>query len=249
MNNAACPFDESAPTDASAVKPCEAAPFTFKAVRGGPEGFEGRDLILKYHYSKSFHPAYVLMGLAFKGEECVAACCFRTPSARWAIPVLDLGRLVRKEGVAVSLTWLISNTVNAVRRAGNYHLLVSYADNTHGHHGGVYQAASWNYSGKTPRQNDGVMVDGNFIAGRACNNMFGTRSVDKLRLMFPERSFEKHWDEGKYLYWRSLNRQGDKAAAILGLKKLPYVKPLIGGCHDHDLRARNVSPLSPTELR
>lgn len=228
MINAVCPSDESIPIDMSAVQPRETAPFVFKSVTGGAAGYDGRNLILKHHYSGTFHPAYVLMGLAYLRNDCVAACCFRTPAAKWRLPVLELGRLVRRDDACISLTWLISKSVQEIKRAGVYGLLISYADNTHRHHGGVYQAASWNYSGLTLRQNDGVIVDGKFIAGRACNDLFGTRSVDKLRKMYCNRSFEKHWDEGKFLYWRALTRQAEKQAIILGLKKLPYPKPLIG---------------------
>jgi hypothetical protein len=185
----------------------------------------GRDLVLRYHYSKTFHPVYVIMGTAHKNGECIAACCFRTPPAKWKYPVLELARLVRKEGAEVPLSWLISQTVRVVRAAAVYDLLVSYADKTHKHHGGIYQAASWFYSGDTGRQNDGLIVDGQFIAGRACNNMFGTRSATKLRGMFPQRSFEIHWGEGKHLYWRPLTKKAEQAARELGLKKLPYPKP------------------------
>ena len=189
---------------------------------------EGRDLVVRHHYSGTFHPVFVLMGTAHLWSgECVAACCFRTPPARWSYPVLELARLVRKPDIKIPLTWLISKTVRAVSCAGAYDLLISNADRTHGHHGGVYQSASWFYSGLKERQNDGVIVDGKLIAGRACNNMFGTRSVTKLRALFPSRSFEAHFDEGKHLYWRALSAKAVEAAGTLGLKKLPYPKPII----------------------
>lgn len=220
------PSDEPVPTGASAVQPCGAAPFTFQAVTGGQLGHVGRDLVLNYHYSGTFHPVYVLMGLAYQGSEAVAACCFRTPAAKWRYPVLELARLVRKDESAIPLTWLISKTVTAVKHAGAYDLLISYADQTHKHHGGIYQAASWNFSHQTSRQNDGVIVDGTFIAGRACNNKFGTRSVTKLEGLFPGQSFVAHWDEGKYLYWRALSRKAEREAEKLGLKKSPFPKPM-----------------------
>ena len=103
----------------------------------------GRSLILEHHYSHSFHPAFVIMGCALTPDgECIAACCFRTPPAKWKIPVLELARLVRKGGVGLPLTWLISQTVKAVREHARYNLLISNADATHEHHGSVYQACS-----------------------------------------------------------------------------------------------------------
>ena len=166
------------------------------------------------------------MGCALTPDgECIAACCFRTPPAKWKIPVLELARLVRKGGVGLPLTWLISQTVKAVREHARYNLLISNADATHEHHGSVYQACSWFYSGQGKTQNDGVIVDGKFVAGRACNDLFGTRSVTKLRGLFPERTFEAHWDKGKHLYWLPLNKKGVAESVLLELKKLPYPKP------------------------
>lgn len=186
----------------------------------------GKNLILRYHYSGTFHPVYVLMGTAHLAGEIVAACCFRTPAARWKIPVLELARLVRKEGVAVPLTWLIGKTVKAIKQAGAYDILISYADKIHGHHGGIYQAASWNFSRCTPRQNDGLVVDGKFIAGRACNNRFGTRSATKVKLILPTSSIEPHFDEGKFLYWKALSKKAyAQARDDLGLEDDEYPKP------------------------
>jgi hypothetical protein len=36
---------------------------------------------------------------------------------------------------------------------------------------------------------------------------------------------ESHFDEGKHLYWRAMNKAGRKAAMTLGLLSLPYPKP------------------------
>jgi hypothetical protein len=36
---------------------------------------------------------------------------------------------------------------------------------------------------------------------------------------------EAHYDKGKYLYWKALNRKGKLLAKQLGLQSNPYPKP------------------------
>ena len=64
---------------------------------------------------------------------------------------------------------------------------------------------------------DGLIVDGAFIGGRACNHKFGSRSPEKVRQMFPHKTIEPHFDEGKHCYWLALGKRGEAKAARLGL--------------------------------
>lgn len=154
----------------------------------------------------------------------IAAVVFSIPPTRWSEPVLELSRLVRKEGVNISLSQLIAMACVFIRRSDMADLLVSFADNTQGHHGGIYQACSWKYDGKRDRRMDGLTVNGEFVPGRSANSRWGTRSPSKLKA---ERGIEAepHFDEGKYLYWRALSKAGERKAERLGLKSLPYPKP------------------------
>jgi hypothetical protein len=121
---------------------------------------------------------------------------------------------------------LISRTVKELRKRPDCPAVaVSYADSTQGHHGGVYQAASWNYSCQRAASNDGLMVNGEFIPGRSCNARWGTRSMEKLGAEHPDWTIEIHWDLGKHLYWIPLTKDGKRVAAELGLEKNPYPKP------------------------
>ena len=154
--------------------------------------------------------------------EAVAAIIFCIPPTRWSEPVLELARLVRRDDVDLPLTTLIAAACDCLRRNGA-DLLVSFADWTHRHHGGIYQAASWNYAGERERRMDGVIMDGRFVPGRSANSAYGTRSPARLA----ERGIvaEAHYDEGKHLYWRALNKAGRAKAKRLGLACLPYPKP------------------------
>jgi len=158
--------------------------------------------------------------------DCVAACVFSIPPTRWSQPVLELTRLCRAPNVTRSLSGLIAATCGWIRRQRLADCLVSFADRTQGHHGGIYQAASWVYGGCRDRCMDGVMINGAFVPGRSCNSIHGTRSPSKLRQLYPSWLIEPHYDEGKHLYWLAPSVRGKAIARDLGLKSLPYPKPL-----------------------
>lgn len=190
---------------------------------------EADDLVIVYHYSKR-PPANVqqvvtwhLDGGLFGGDgAAVAACFFSIPPTRWSELVWELSRLVRVPECDKPLTGLIAEACKLAKN--KIDLVVSFADRTQKHHGGIYQAASWKYAGVRERAMDGVIIANTFHAGRSCNSAWGTRSPEKLMAILGQQ-VTPHYDEGKHCYWRALHHSGDKKAARLGLKSLPYPKP------------------------
>ena len=190
---------------------------------------EASDLVKQHHYSGRV-PSNIQFvgtlhdhgGLFGDYGKAVAAVFFCIPPTRWSQPVIELARLVRADQ-QVPLTMLLSLSCKRLKSAG-HDLLVSFADRTQGHHGGIYQAASWKYAGCRNRQMDGVLLDGVFVPGRSCNSKWGTRSPEKLTQILG-RKVMPHYDEGKHLYWRALGSKGAAKAASLGLHSLVYPKP------------------------
>lgn len=190
---------------------------------------EASDLVLRHHYSRRIPSNVQFVGTLHEpgglfGDygRAVAAVFFSIPPTRWSEPVLELSRLVQ-DGSRPPLSLLIGNACKELRKQGA-DLLVSFADRTHGHHGGVYQSASWNYDGCRDRMMDGLMIDGSFWPGRSCNSKFGTRSPSKVAVILG-REVLPHFDEGKHLYWKALGPKGKAKATKLGLKSMPYPKP------------------------
>lgn len=189
---------------------------------------EANDLVKRFHYSRRI-PSNVQFvgtlhlpgGLFGDFGEAVAACFFCIPPTRWSEDVLELSRLVRNEERRVPLTLLIRLSCQRLKADGA-DLLVSFADVAEGHHGGVYQAAGWNYHGQRDRRMDGLLIEGTFVPGRTCNSIYGTRSPDKLRHTKPGWKIEPHYDVGKHLYWRALGTRGEEKAARLKLAKEKY---------------------------
>lgn len=188
-------------------------------------------LVKAFHYSRRM-PANVQHCFAARRDgglfgdygDPIAAVIFSIPPTRWTEPVIELSRLVRRDDAEISLSALISFAMGWLRRKGE-HLAVSFADWTHDHHGGVYQASGWNYGGFRDRRMDGVFINGVFKPGRSCNSAFGTRSPNRLREQMPDAEIEPHYDEGKHLYWKPLTVAGKTRAKRLGLQSLPYPKP------------------------
>lgn len=192
---------------------------------------EANDLVSRFHYSHRV-PANVQCvvtahergGLFGDRGRAIAAVFFSIPPTRWSEDVWELSRLVRRDDADLPLTSLIAEACNIIRRHKSMDLLVSYADSTHGHHGGIYQAASWCFNGFSPPKKCGLIIAGEYMPARSANSRFGTRSVSRLKSRH-NIDAEDVRDTGKYLYWRALTRSGKKKAARLGLVSMPYPKP------------------------
>ncbi len=193
---------------------------------------EANALVMAHHYSQR-KPRNVQVcgtwhedgGLFGDSGPAVAACMFAHPPTRWSEPVLELIRLVRAPHVTEPLSGLVSATTSWVKRTGASDLVVSFADSTVGHHGGIYQAASWQYDGQRKARMDGLVIGGVFVPGRVANHRYGTQSPTKLADIGIEA--EPHFDTGKHLYWKALNRRGKDQADRLGLRRLRYPKPAL----------------------
>lgn len=210
-----------------------------------------RELVLKYHYSGRCHENPILVGsLHFGGGglygdkgELVATCMFSLSNNNtWSlkkVDLIELVRLCRKEEVQVPLSWLVSRTVKEVKKLGRFDIAISYADATQDHHGGIYQACSWNFhTYRTPKE-DGLVIDGTFVPKRTVSTRYGTYRRDKLGEMFDEVKQEtlygtevkniewgSHVDKGKYMYWIPLNKTGKKIAKrVLNFESNEYPKP------------------------
>jgi hypothetical protein len=190
---------------------------------------EAAELVIRHHYSRRVPSNVQCVGTLHESGglfddygDAVAACFFSLPPTRWSEEVWELSRLVR-DHERRPLVSLIAKTCK-VAKAKGAHLLVSFADRTHGHHGGVYQAASWAYGGARERRMDGVVVDGRFVPGRSANNQWGTQSPAKLASIL-RKPVAPHFDEGKHIYWRALTKEGRRRAKRLGLEAMPYPKP------------------------
>lgn len=204
------------------VRSLQPAPLTF----GVGSSKEAENLVFLHHYSERLPGSVRLVCHLSDAKGIVAAVFFSSPPTRWSQPVLELMRLVRLPNYDLHLTSFIAQSIAAVKQnLSDVDLIVSNADSTQGHHGGIYQAASWNFHEQRRPQRDGFIIDGVFVPRRTCNARWNTSSSPGIRKVLPDAIIEDHYDTGKYLYWKALNKRGKKKAAALGLSCRPYPKP------------------------
>ena len=200
------------------------ANFTFDPA---PPKAEWERLVVEYHYS-GYVPSSVqyVAGLRCNGR-LVAAIVFTIPATRWREQVYELARLVRTPEFQPPLTRLISKAMKELKKIKNADLVVSFADSTHAHHGGVYQAASWRFHTTRKAACDAFIIDGVLTPRRTCNHRYGTGSVEKLPSILRAKGSTcvPHYDTGKSLYWFPLTYVGLCKAERLKLESRPYEKP------------------------
>lgn len=230
---AACPLDESVPTDTSAAQPREAAPLFSRTTLD-----EARPLLIAHHYAAARIPnARYIFGAAIEGQ-IKATILISGSSARWEnTNMVELVRLVRSPDYPFPLSAFLAWAIRQVKK--DHDLLITYADPAHGHHGGVYQASGFFYAGqgtieppgRPEKKNhfqsliDGFFIDGIFTPRRSCNARYGTSSYPKLQALLSECLIIPHRTVNKHLYWRPLRISGRAKAKKLGLKKLSFPKP------------------------
>ena len=174
------------------------------------ERFEAEPFIVKWHYSKSLNSsmryAFTLRtpgGLFGDRGDIVACCCFASPVNRNAKPgELELIRLARIEpGIDIPLSFLVSHSLRwlILNASDEWKMVVSYADDAHGHHGGIYQATNFIYVGQSETGVQGFRdtATGEVIHKRTAYGRFGTSSE---RTMKYEKGYEPVRGSVKFLY-------------------------------------------------
>jgi hypothetical protein len=120
----------------------------------------------RYHYAGGVANSATSFGV-FLAHSVDMLCCvsFTTPCSEnvrasvfgeeFKSHVAELGRLSIKEGVKMSASMIVPAVIEAYRADREARgltpiwALISFADSTQGHHGGVYQAMSWVYTGES----------------------------------------------------------------------------------------------------
>lgn len=121
---------------------------------------ECKEWLLFKHYAKRMCSISYSFGL-FDGLECVGVCTFGKPASpslcvgvcgnKYSELVYELNRLVVNEGLRKnSLSWFVSKCLSLLPEL----IIVSYADTKMNHHGYIYQATNWIYTGATKERTD-----------------------------------------------------------------------------------------------
>lgn len=119
------------------------------------------DFLLPKHYSGRIPPISQAFGWYINGE-LKAVCTFGKPASpapckgvcgeKWANSVYELNRLCRTEDLTEPLSQFVSACLRRLRP--NNWIVISYSDTGMNHHGYIYQACNFMYTGMTKERTD-----------------------------------------------------------------------------------------------
>jgi len=194
-------------------------------------------LVRDFHYRRRM-PAIVHHAFAWRSPgglwgdfgDPLAAVIYSQPVSRNFPPnSMELSRLVRRDDFAEQLSQLVSWSLRWLRGHTAAPFVLSYADTTHGHHGGVYQACGFVYVGQSSGGHIGYEEsNGSFVHGRICNKRFNTRSVAAMAQIKP--NWAPIYGGPKHLYIFPLRQRLKSLLSQQGWRSLPYPKPNRATC-------------------
>jgi hypothetical protein len=121
-----------------------------------------KDWLLNKHYAKRLCSISYSFGLFNEDNILVGICTFGSPPSRALCigvcgiensnKVNELNRLCVNDGLEKNvLSYFVSNCLNSLP---NNLIIVSYADTSQGHHGYIYQATNWIYTGLSAKRTE-----------------------------------------------------------------------------------------------
>lgn len=160
-----------------------------------------QDMVRRFHYSKGgSNTACYVHGLYRRADTALMGVAWWLPPTRVACEsvnraqwqrVLALTRMVILPEVPKNAaSFLLARSVDLIRREGRFISLVTYADESQGHNGGIYRAANWEYAGRTGPYPRWLDDQGRQVAPKATTNRTKAQMLELGHRQ--EGSFHKH---------------------------------------------------------
>jgi hypothetical protein len=193
-----------------------------------------KEWCLYKHYAHRIPSISYAYGLYDKDNVLVGICTYGHPMSsplkaclgeEWYDRMLELNRLCVNEGLPRNaLSFFVTQTFKFLPQPCP---LVSYADTEKSHHGYIYQATNWLYTGLSSKFEDYMVKGLESMHHTSIGDSVGRSDkgeYDKSKL---ERLKEKYGEENVYLKERSRKHRyfmflGDKRAKRKMLRALPY---------------------------
>ncbi len=188
-----------------------------------------KEWFLKKHYAKRIPMVQFAFGL-FQDNQIIGVCSYGTTLAidirkKFDYNVYELNRLVINEGLPKNtLSYFVSQTIKMMPMPC---VLLSYADTTKGHHGYIYQATNWIYTGLS------AIVKEYKVKGQ--EDMHSQTLFDKskgksdrvgyLKQIYGDRLYMAYRDrKHRYFYFLGNKYHKKKMINSLPYQKQPYPK-------------------------
>lgn len=142
---------------------------------------QAQEFIRANHYARGgSNTAVYTHGLFRHGDDTLYGVVWWLPPTRVACEsvdkerwkqVLSLTRMAVLPGVPKNAcTFMLAKSIKMIRKDARFVALVTYADESQGHTGGVYRAANWDYVGRTGPYPRWLDVTGKQVAPKATKN-------------------------------------------------------------------------------
>lgn len=147
---------------------------------------ETYDWLLHKHYAHRLPSITYAFGLYNKDNILVGVCTYGHPFSsmlkrcmgeEWFDKMLELNRLCVNDGLPKNtLSWFVSQTFKFLPKPTP---LVSYADTEHNHHGYIYQATNWIYTGLSAPFQDYVVKGFEHLHNQSVCDLVGRADTDE----------------------------------------------------------------------
>ena len=188
------------------------------------DSYECNDWLLRKHYAKripmicysfGLFDGNILRGVMTIGKPASPSLCDGVCGKQFSQYVYELNRLCIDEGMDKNvLSYFVSSSLRLINVDM---ILVSYADTSMNHHGYIYQATNFLYTGLSAKMNEWREKDSN----KHCRTLFGKYKASEMkesdRFEFVERP-RKH----RYIYF--LGKKKKIFMKSLNYKIEPYPK-------------------------
>lgn len=191
------------------------------------------DWLLNKHYAKRLPPNFMFsFGLYNEVKQLVGVCVFGVGNrmmndgfsvfgGNYKVKTYELMRLVVNDGLEKNVLSLFVS--KCLMQLPKPLCIYSYADTNVGHHGYIYQATNWIYTGETkPRTTFFDTRTGKPVHEKTMYNVYGTSAQGSI-----PSYIEVGQEEGgkhRYLYFLGNEQEVKDMRACLTYRKLPYPK-------------------------
>lgn len=171
----------------------------------------------RWHYSHSMPLGKLVKVGAWERGQFIGVVIFARGASPYlgvpykldAIELCELCRVALRDHVA-PVSRIIALAVRFLRaQSTGLRLIVSFADPLHGHHGGIYQAAGWLYTGTT-REGRFYRVRGKIVHPRSVGDQFHTGNGGVQSLWWVQQNLdpgaERVFLPGKHRYLLALDQ-------------------------------------------
>lgn len=183
-----------------------------------------KEWLLNKHYARRMTPINKAFGLVINNS-IVGVCTFAIPASRFEFTLqpYELNRLVVNENLGKNV--LSQFVAMCLKQFGESAIIVSYADENYGHHGYIYQATNWIYTGRSSAEKR-MFVNGQELHRRTLYDKYGTSSIPELEKLGLNITYNTQL--GKHRYFQFTGTKKDikklKEEVILKYGIKPYPK-------------------------